>query len=103
MDYSNHSVSALLRGPLISTSEGWVVLLSFLAYAALAVAYGVFGVNPPMGRSAGTAVTGCLIWPFIVFLFFVKNGLPSFKSSAWGTAFLVLCSAMPVIYTWWPL
>jgi len=53
MDYTKQSVSALIRGPLISTPQGWVVLGSVGIYPILAIAFGEFGVVPPLGMPVG--------------------------------------------------
>ena len=103
MDYSHQPVAAMLRGPLISTPQGLVVCASFFGYGLLAVAYLVFGVTPPLGKSTGAATALCLFWPFIVFLLFVKHGLPSFQPKWSEAGFLALCTAAPVLYVlWWP-
>lgn len=101
MDYTNQSVSALIRGPLVGTPQGWVVVASAIAYAALALAFFVFGLTPPMGKSVGGAVVTCASWPGVTFLLFVKHGLPSFAPSWRGALFLAVGAAAPALYVAW--
>lgn len=98
MDYSSAHVSALLRGPLLSTPQGWVVLTSFVGYYALAGLFALALIPAPLGKAIDTAVILCLFWPFIVFLCFVKEGAPSFKPSLWQTLFVASAALAPVIY-----
>lgn len=98
MDYSNQSVSALFRGPLRSTPQGWVVLACAFVYAVLGLVFSFFEITPPLGKSVGAAISICISWPLIVFVMFVKQGIPSFAPSWLGAAYLGLVSAMPVLY-----
>jgi hypothetical protein len=100
-DYSNQSIAALLRGPLISTPQGWVVVASVIFYAVLALALTVFGFSPPLGKSLGWALGLCAAWPFIVFLVFIKIGLPSFAPSWTRAAFLTVCASAPLLGAAW--
>jgi hypothetical protein len=100
-DYSSQSIASLLRGPLISTPQGWVVVASAVLYAVLALALTVFGLSPPLGKSLGWALGLCIAWPFIVFLMFIKIGLPSFAPSWNRAAFLTVCAAAPMLGAAW--
>ena len=51
MDYTRESVAALIRGPLTSAPQGLVVIASAVAYAALAFAFVVLGLAPPLAPS----------------------------------------------------
>jgi len=101
MNYARESVGTLLRGPLLSTPQGFVVIASVVAYAALAFAFLALGLTPPFGKSIASAVIVCASWPFIVFLQFVASGLPSFTPSLSRAAFLTLCAAVPALYVAW--
>jgi len=101
MDYTRESVAALIRGPLVSTPQGRVVIASAVAYAALAFAFLVLGLPPPLSKSIGSTVVVCASWPFVVFLQFVAQGLPSFLPSLSGAVFLALCAAAPALYAAW--
>jgi hypothetical protein len=101
MDYTRESIAALVRGPLTSTPQGLVVIASAVTYAAFAFAFVVLGFTPPLGKSIGSAVVVCASWPFIVFLQFVAQGLPSFAPSLGQAAFIALCAAAPALYVAW--
>jgi hypothetical protein len=101
MDYTRESVSILIRGPLTSTPQGVVVIASAVTYVALAFAFVVLGLTPPLGKSTSSAVVVCASWPFIVFLQFVAQGLPSFRPSLGRAAFIALCAAAPALYVAW--
>lgn len=101
MDYSNQPLSNLLRGPLLNTPQGRVVIAAAISYLALAVFISLGLVVPPIKSGVSGAIAGCLAWPFFVFLFFVKNGLPSFKPSWFEAAFLAFCSVLPVGVVLW--
>ena len=101
VDFSNQPLENLLRGPLLHTPQGQVVIVVAIGYLALALLFGLGLVIPPIKSGVSGAIIGCLIWPFIVFLFFVKNGLPSFKPSWFEAAFLAVCSVLPVVLVLW--
>lgn len=98
MDYARLPVTALLRGPLLHTPQGWVVLAYFAGYAAAAAGVWLLQLPVPIGKTPGVFFTLCLTWPFIVFLMFVRHSSPTFASS-WGTAaWLALCGALPALF-----
>lgn len=101
MSYSDQPIGALLKGPLLTTPQGHVVLISFLSYLVLVAFFAVGLLAPPLGKSIGSVVVTCLAWPFIVFLMFVKHGLPSFRPSSSGTLFLAAAALMPIAYVIW--
>ena len=98
MNYSNESIFALLRGPLLRTPQGLVVLLNGVVYLTLAIAYGVLDFTPPVNKTPETAVAFCLGWPLIFFMMWIKQGIPSFKASGWDAAFLILVACVPAAY-----
>jgi hypothetical protein len=69
MDYGNRPVTELLRGPLLHTPQGRVVLATASFYAVAALLSWLFGVNPLFANSSAFFVV-CLAWPFITFLYF---------------------------------
>jgi hypothetical protein len=101
MDYTRQSVSALFSGPLLHTPQGWVVLAFSAVYFFGALLFGVFDVEPPFALRTPDVVFICISYPFILFLFFVKNGIPSFVPSLSGTAWLSFYALFPVIYLLW--
>jgi hypothetical protein len=97
-------VSSLLRGPLVRTPQGWVTVASAIAswfWAAYVVAT---GASEPIAQEPGRAVTLLIIWPFLVFLFYVRLSMPHFRSS-WVQACLLAVSALAlpafVVYRAW--
>ncbi len=103
MDYSAQSVTALFKGPLITTPQGWVVISAAIVYFTLAITFGVFDLAPPLVKSPSVAITICIFWPLIVFLQFVRSGLPSFRPSLSSTAIVGLYAIAPFIYVGWEL
>ncbi|MES2832056.1 MAG: hypothetical protein V4695_08690 [Pseudomonadota bacterium] len=98
MDYSNREVSALFQGPLRSTPQDWVVLFCAFVYLVLALVLYIFEIAPPFGKSVSTAIAICISWPLVVFLVFVKQGIPSFAPSWRGAVYIGVVSAMPVLH-----
>ena len=87
----------LVRGPLLRTPQGYVVVATLVLYVALAVASGVLGMNP-LGRSQTTSLVLCAAWPIVVFLAFTRLGLPEFTPSGWQALWLTVIALMPL--TW---
>jgi hypothetical protein len=92
MDYERSSVVSLLRGPLLFTPQGWVVLAtallcwSWVAYLWLAHEAGLIDAL----QTRDVSLFG--LWPFLVFLFYVRLCTPHFHSS-WFKTFLLTLSA----------
>lgn len=101
MNYSNQPIGALLRGPLLKTPQGQIVLITLLCYCALAALIALDVVAPPLGKTVGSAVVTCVAWPLIVFLFFVKQGAPDFRSSFWDAVTLIAVALLPVAFVVW--
>ena len=74
-------------------------MASVIVYAALVLAFGVFGLPPLMGKSVVGAVVICASWPGVMFLLYVKHGLPSFAPSWRGALFLAVAAA--ALYVAW--
>jgi hypothetical protein len=98
MDYTRQPVAALLRGPLLRTPQGNVVLLFTACYLIAAVLVGLFGFAPWAGWTSGKFVAVCLAWPLILFLYFVRDNQPSFLPSWSSATWLSLCGAAPPLY-----
>jgi hypothetical protein len=81
MDYTHQPVSSLLRGPMLHTPQGWVVLASIGAYLILALLFWLGAIGLPLGKNLGSVVVVCLFWPFITFLLFVKHNISDFSPS----------------------
>jgi ABC-type lipoprotein release transport system permease subunit len=98
MSYAHLPVSQLLKGPLLHTPQGWVVLASIGIYLGLACLLWLGFIAPPAGKNIEASVVACLFWPLITFLFFVKTNLPDFQAS-WSKTFLVAVAALaPIAY-----
>ncbi len=91
----------LLRGPLLHTPHGWVVLGSAVLYVGLAVVVAVSGAAPPVLKTPGAFYVLCFAWPFILFLYFVRVNSPSFAASSARALVLASVAIAPFIYTAW--
>ena len=100
VDYTKLPVTALLRGPLLQTPQGWVVLAYAVVYLAAAGVVWLLQLPPPIGKTREVFLSLCFVWPFIVFLMFVRHGSPSFGGSWSATAWLVVYGALPAIFSW---
>jgi hypothetical protein len=81
MAYDHRPVTDLLRGPLLHTPQGWVVVATTVFYAGLALAGAYFGVSPSLAKSPSAFFVVCVAWPMITFLFFVRSSSPNFGAS----------------------
>ena len=98
MTYESQPVVNLLRGPLLRTPQGWVVLAGLCSYLLLALLFSLEAIKPPLGKDISSAVVICFFWPLITFLFFCKEGAPNFEPS-WRQAALVgICALAPIGY-----
>jgi len=101
MSYSKRPVSELLRGPLLHTPQGRVVLASALLYAGFAGLGLIFGVSPLLSKSASAFFLLCAAWPFITFLHFVRGSGPYFAPSIARALDLAFTALIPVgIFAW---
>src|SRR6218665_221213 len=90
MDHLRSPVLSLLRGPLLFTPQGWVVLLTLLACGAGAAVVWAGGSVWPFGPDAGRALSLLLAWPVLVFLFYIRLCMPHFRASWRDTALLTM-------------
>lgn len=103
MNYMKRPFREWIKGPLISTPQGWVVLLSFMVYGVLAVGFWGFGLAVPISASRESTGVFCACWPFIVFLFFVRDGAPGFNPSWASACLLAIAATTPLafsVYRW---
>ena len=101
MSYDRRPVMDLLRGPLLHSPQGWVVLASAVLYALLALAGALLGVSPLFAKSPGAFFSICAFWPFITFLFYVRCGSPTFSPSVSQAAHVAVAALAPVAYVLW--
>jgi len=100
MSYANKSITELLRGPLLRTPQGLVVLGVCAVYLGL-LPLSYAGIFQPFGKSNSVATLMCLAWPFITFLAFIWEGsstTPEFKPSVIRTIWLVICGMAPLLF-----
>jgi hypothetical protein len=90
-----------VRGPLLYTPQGWVVLGSAVLYVGLALVVAVSGTAPPVLKTHGAFYVLCVAWPFILFLYFVRLNGPSFVASNARALVLAAVAVAPFIYTAW--
>jgi hypothetical protein len=93
MDYTRASILSLLRGPLLFTPQGWVVLATALI-SWLLLADARLSSQPLVFHQLserGAALLGA--WPILVFLFYVRLCMPHFRSSKLQ-ALLLMASAL---------
>jgi len=93
MDYERSSVFSLLRGPLLLTPQGWVVLITAATCWAAAIYLGITGGLGSLTQEPGRTLTLLLTWPFLVFLFYIRLCKPQFQSS-WKQSALLAASAL---------
>lgn len=98
MDYDSNldvTLTAFMRGPLMHTAEGMVVLVG--STASLLVALG-YWLAPLFSATAldtsGTSVIFAL-WPLVLLAFYVKLCVPHFNSSVFTTLSLLCMAGMP--------
>ena len=99
MNYENLPISALLKGPLLHTPQGWVVMCFSALYLLLAVTLEVSGVDPWRGFLNATGF--CVVWIFFLFAVFISAGRPSFVAS-WRKGILIaIIASAPITITLW--
>lgn len=92
MDYTNSSVLALLRGPLLFTPQGWVVLATCISGWSLAGISWLVGGPIYFSGTEDREQALLLVWPFLVFLFYIQLCMPHFQAS-WRRALALGISA----------
>jgi hypothetical protein len=98
VDYGRLPVSRLLRGPLLHTPQGLVVVAWTGAYLLAALVAYLVGWSPWQGKFQSGFIALCFAWPVIVFVMFIRDNHPEFKRS-WGRAtWLVIYGALPMLF-----
>jgi hypothetical protein len=101
MGYDRRPVMDLLRGPLLHTPQGWVVLASGILYGLVALAGAYLGVSLSIAQSPGAFFAICVSWPLITFLFYVRSSSPHFKASVSQAVRVAVAALAPVGYVLW--
>ena len=98
MDYTRSPVMDLLKGPLLFTPQGWVVLAICGACWSWAAFSWLTDSPVVIGQDASKGLVMLLAWPLLVFLFYVRVCMPHFKASWAKTAYLVAAAvALPAL------
>lgn len=101
IDFTHQPVSSLLRGPLLLTPQGWVVLASTGVYLTLALLFLLGALDHPfLLKCPSCVLIGCVAWPFITFVFFVRGSAPYFFPSWLQAMFVAIGALMPIAYVW---
>lgn len=103
MSYDRLPVTELLRGPVLRTPQGWVVLASAVLYASVALLAFFGGVHPSLGKTTGAVLVLCAFWPLITFLVFVRSSSPTFGASFPKAAYVAAVALCPIAYAGWLL
>ena len=101
MDYSHRPVSELLRGPLLHTPQGLVVVASALLYALAAFVALILGVGSWLIKSPAAYFVICFAWPFLTFLYFARSSAPGFAPSKARTFEVAVAALLPVAFAAW--
>ena len=93
MDYARSSITALLRGPLLFTPQGWVVLTTLvLCWIGAVFAWGT-GNTYFFSGELDRVLMIMGLWPLSVFLFYVRLCSPHFQPS-WNQAGFIAIAAL---------
>ena len=93
MDHTRSSVFSLLRGPLLFTPQGWIVLANSISCWSLIGASWL--IHAPIHFAEMENRTALLLgaWPIVVFLFYVRLCMPHFQTSWVQTVLLGISAA----------
>ena len=101
MDYGALPVTALIRGPLLHTPQGLVVLAASALYLIAATLIAVGLLPAPFRWPTWSTVGLFVFWPFVMFLLFVKWNQPDFRASWPAAVWLLLCALAPIVFGVW--
>ncbi len=98
MDYSRQPIGRLFRGPLLHTPQGIVLLISIAIYLLGAALFAFFDVPTPFDWSVDKSVTVFIVWPFMLFMLFIKQNLPEFLPSRSGAIWQAFYAIAPFVF-----
>jgi hypothetical protein len=97
-DYYTRPLGSLLKGPLLKTPQGRVVVGTIIGYLILAFLLAIEVVAPPNKMEVSNAIGFCVMYPLIIFVIFLKYGVfphSSLRPSWFYVAFFTLCAFIP--------
>ena len=100
MDYTDQPISSLLRGPLLFTPQGRVVLASIGFYLTSALLFWLGVFEHPSANDLGYVLAFCAFWPVTTFFSFLVLSAPYFSPSWFQAVFVALGAFMPIAYVW---
>jgi hypothetical protein len=103
LDYGRRPVGDLLRGPLLHTPQGIVLVIVAGVYWVAAMLFWS-GVLAPVPSVESPALV-CALWPLLMFVMFVYHSSPGFAPSWWETGWTVVYALLPVVFFFfwgWP-
>ena len=101
MNNAGLSVGAFIRGPLVHTPQGIVVLAFSVLYFVIAAMLAFGFIAPPSPWLPANLLGLCLTWPFILVLLFIRSDFPVFSPSWGSAAWLGVCAVAPGAFTLW--
>jgi hypothetical protein len=99
VDYFGRPLGELLRGPVLHTPQGIVLVGASVCYVLLGLALLAFG--DALGALGKKQLwLGCFVMPLLLFLFFVRNNAPGFEPSVKNAIWGVVLAGFPLAYVW---
>jgi hypothetical protein len=98
VDYGRLPVSALLRGPLLHTPQGLVVLAWTGAYLLAALVAYLYGWTFWQGKFKLGFIALCFAWPALIFVMFIRDNRWEFERSWRKATWLVIYGALPLLF-----
>lgn len=99
MSFSWRPIGDIVRGPLIDSPQGRVVIVVAVIYVILIGWIGL-DMGLPFGKSKDGSIAICILWPIVTFLYFLREGLsttPEFKPSVLGTIWILIVGFAPFL------
>jgi len=99
MSYFNRSLADLFRGPILHTPQGLTLLIASCFYWLYAACIVIFDIPTPFAWSSELAILLFMVWPLILFLFFVKENSPAFLPSRKSAVWIFIYAAVPFLFS----
>ncbi|WP_132325295.1 MULTISPECIES: hypothetical protein [Methylomonas] len=99
MDYHHLPVTDFIRGPLLTTPQGWVVVGFSVIYLGIGLLTLFVEFPATLDLSADKTSAVCMLWPFLLFVYFIRDsGLSNFSPSLENTIWLVFWGMAPISF-----